>query len=92
MARISLNPPRTLSYRLGSWYSRRRYGAMLEPGQALAHNPRVRWRVNYQARKSGYELAAGTGSGAGAGSGVYWPLARALWPPSAMTALAVTRW
>lgn len=41
MARISLNPPRTLSYRLGGWYSRRRYGAMLEPGQALAHNPHV---------------------------------------------------
>ncbi len=41
MARISLDPPRTLSYRLGEWYSRRHYGMMLAPGQAAAHNPRV---------------------------------------------------
>ncbi len=26
MARISLDPPRTLGYRIGSWFSRRRYG------------------------------------------------------------------
>lgn len=38
MARISLNPPRTLWYRLGSWLSRRRYGVMLDPGAAIAHN------------------------------------------------------
>ena len=29
------------------------------------------------------------GSGAGVGSGEFWPAARALWPPSAMIALAV---
>jgi alkylhydroperoxidase family enzyme len=43
MARISLHPPRTLSYRLASWFSRRRYGAVLEPAAALAHNLRVGW-------------------------------------------------
>ncbi len=41
MARISLDPPRTAIYRFIEWYSRRVYGAMLEPGRALAHNPRV---------------------------------------------------
>lgn len=41
MARISLDPPRTLSYRLGEWYSRRHYGQMLQPGHASGHNPRV---------------------------------------------------
>jgi alkylhydroperoxidase family enzyme len=41
MARISLNPPRTLSYRLAAWFSRRRYGAMIDPAVALAHNFRV---------------------------------------------------
>jgi AhpD family alkylhydroperoxidase len=41
MARISLDPPRTLSYRLGEWYSRRHYGQVLTPGQAWAHNQRV---------------------------------------------------
>ena len=41
MARISLNPPRTPLYRLVEWYSRRRYGDMLDPGKALAHNSRV---------------------------------------------------
>ena len=38
MARISLDPPRTLGYRLGSRLSRRRYGVMLDPGAALGHN------------------------------------------------------
>src|SRR5215467_5499231 len=41
MARISLNLPRTLSYRLAAWFSRRRYGAVLDPAAALAHNVRV---------------------------------------------------
>jgi alkylhydroperoxidase family enzyme len=41
MTRISLDPPRTVSYRLGEWYSRRHYGLMLAPGQASGHNPRV---------------------------------------------------
>lgn len=41
MPRISLDPPRTPVYRLARWYSRRRYGAVLDPAAALAHNPRV---------------------------------------------------
>ena len=41
MARISLDPPRTLIYRVLEWYSRRVYGEVLEPGRALAHNPRL---------------------------------------------------
>jgi alkylhydroperoxidase family enzyme len=41
MARISLDPPRTLSYRLASWFSRRRYQAMLDPVAAMAHNAQV---------------------------------------------------
>lgn len=39
MARISLNPPRTPFYRLAGWYSRRKYGVMLDPGKALGHQP-----------------------------------------------------
>jgi AhpD family alkylhydroperoxidase len=38
MARISLNPPKTLGYRIGARLSRRRYGVMLDPGAAIAHN------------------------------------------------------
>ena len=41
MARIPLDPPRTLLTRLTDWYSRRVYGAVLDPGAAMAHNPRV---------------------------------------------------
>ena len=41
MARISLNPPRTLGYRLGARFSRRRYGVMLDPGSAIGHNMQV---------------------------------------------------
>ena len=41
MARIPLDPPRTLLYRLAEWYSRRIYGAVLDPGAAMAHNRRV---------------------------------------------------
>lgn len=41
MARISLDPPQTLGYRLGSRISRRRYGVMLDPGAALGHNMQV---------------------------------------------------
>lgn len=41
MARNSLDPPKTLGYRLGSWFSRRRYGAMLDPGAAIRHNMQV---------------------------------------------------
>ncbi|MCF6523346.1 carboxymuconolactone decarboxylase family protein [Streptomyces sp. JJ36] len=41
MARISLDPPRSLLTRFVAWYSRRRYGAVLEPLAAMGHNPRV---------------------------------------------------
>jgi len=41
MARISLHPPRTAGYRLAAWFSRRRYGTVLDPLAALAHNPPV---------------------------------------------------
>ena len=41
MARISLNPPRTLSYRLGARFSRRRYGTVLDPLAAMGHNTQV---------------------------------------------------
>jgi alkylhydroperoxidase family enzyme len=41
MARISLDPPRSLLLRLVEAYSRRRYGAVLQPGLALAHNRKV---------------------------------------------------
>jgi alkylhydroperoxidase family enzyme len=41
MARISLDPPMTLMYRLGSRISRRRYGVMLDPGAAIGHNMQV---------------------------------------------------
>lgn len=41
MARISLDPPRSTLFRLTAWYSRRRFGAVLEPSRAMAHNPRV---------------------------------------------------
>jgi AhpD family alkylhydroperoxidase len=38
MARISLDPPKTLGYRIGTRVSRRRYGVVLDPGAAIAHN------------------------------------------------------
>lgn len=41
MARISLEPGSTISYRLAHWYARRRYGRSLAPVQAVGHNPRV---------------------------------------------------
>ena len=41
MARISLDPPKTLSYRIGARIARRRYGVMLDPGAAIAHNMTV---------------------------------------------------
>jgi alkylhydroperoxidase family enzyme len=41
MARISLDPPRTLSYRLGARFSRRRYGTVLDPLAAMGHNTQV---------------------------------------------------
>ena len=41
MARIPLDPPRTLVYRLTRWYSHRRFGALAEPAAAMGHQPRV---------------------------------------------------
>ncbi|NEK86172.1 carboxymuconolactone decarboxylase family protein [Blastococcus saxobsidens] len=41
MARIPLDPPRSTFVRLTEWYSRRRFGAVLDPGAAMAHNGRV---------------------------------------------------
>ncbi len=41
MARISLEPRRTLLLRIAEWYSRHHYGDVLDPGKALAHNSRV---------------------------------------------------
>ena len=38
MARISLDPPRTVAYRLGEWFLRRRFGAALDPYRAMGHN------------------------------------------------------
>ncbi|WP_037571340.1 carboxymuconolactone decarboxylase family protein [Phaeacidiphilus oryzae] len=41
MARISLEPRRTVLYRLSEWYSRRTYGDVLDPLRAIGHNRRV---------------------------------------------------
>ena len=41
MARIPLDPPRTLFYRLIETYTRRTWGTVAEPLQAMGHNPRV---------------------------------------------------
>ena len=41
MARISLNPPRSLRYRLIERYSIAKYGDVLDPARAFAHNPKV---------------------------------------------------
>ena len=41
MARISLDPPASLLNRAVRWYSRRTYGAELDPVLAAAHNPKV---------------------------------------------------
>lgn len=41
MARISLDPPQTLSYRIAGWFIRRRFGEQLDPFGAAAHHPEV---------------------------------------------------
>jgi AhpD family alkylhydroperoxidase len=41
MARISLDPPRGVIYRLTEWYSRRQWGTVADPAAAMGHNPRV---------------------------------------------------
>ena len=38
MARISLDPPRMLSYRIAEWFIRRQFGTMLDPVRATGHN------------------------------------------------------
>jgi alkylhydroperoxidase family enzyme len=38
MARISLNPPKTLTYRLTARFARRKYGVVPDPVAAVAHN------------------------------------------------------
>src|SRR5215831_8832805 len=38
MARISLTPSRTLSYRIAEWFIQRQFGAMLDPVRATGHN------------------------------------------------------
>jgi AhpD family alkylhydroperoxidase len=40
-ARISLDPPHSLVYRLTEWYSRRKWGTVADPAAAMGHNPRV---------------------------------------------------
>ena len=41
MARISLEPPRTLTNRFVSWFSKRKFGRALEPALAAGHNRKV---------------------------------------------------
>lgn len=41
MARISLDPPRTIVYRIAEWYSRRVYGDVLDPGKVYGHHTGV---------------------------------------------------
>lgn len=51
MARISLDPPRGIFLRIAEWYSRRKYGKVMDPLRAVAHNPRVlRAGAFYEAR------------------------------------------
>ncbi|MGZ4507880.1 MAG: carboxymuconolactone decarboxylase family protein [Blastococcus sp.] len=38
MARIPLDPPRTLVYRVAEWYSRRTYDTVADPLAAMGHN------------------------------------------------------
>ena len=41
MPRISLDPPRTLSYRIAEWFIRRNFGDVLDPFRAQGHNMAV---------------------------------------------------
>lgn len=41
MARISLDPPRTLAYRLATLASTKMFGEEVDPGRAMGHNMRV---------------------------------------------------
>jgi AhpD family alkylhydroperoxidase len=74
-ARIPLDPPRTLSYRLTEWYSRRRWGAVADPAAAMGHQPQVlrtnarfemalgRWKALDPALKHLAEMAASVSIG-----------------------------
>jgi hypothetical protein len=44
MARISLDPPRTLSYRIGSWFIRRQFGELLDPFAPMVTTCQLRRR------------------------------------------------
>jgi alkylhydroperoxidase family enzyme len=75
MARISLDPPKTLSYRIGARFARRRYGVMPDPVAAMAHNMKVgrsyalfelgveRWRTLDRGLKDLAVMAAATSIG-----------------------------
>lgn len=41
MARIALDPPRTLLFRCCAWFSKRRFGAVLDPLKVAGHHPGV---------------------------------------------------
>jgi alkylhydroperoxidase family enzyme len=41
MARISLTPKPSFALRAGSWYAKRRFGAVMQPAQAMGHHPAV---------------------------------------------------
>jgi alkylhydroperoxidase family enzyme len=70
MARISLDPPRTLGYRIGTLFARHRYGVMPDPAAAIGHNMPVgrayalfelmvqRWHGLDQGLKALAEMAA----------------------------------
>jgi alkylhydroperoxidase family enzyme len=75
MARISLNPPRTLSYRIATGMARRKYGVMPDPAAAVGHNMKVarsyglfelaveRWRPLDRGLKDMAVMAAATSIG-----------------------------
>ncbi|RLL66219.1 carboxymuconolactone decarboxylase family protein [Streptomyces sp. Z26] len=56
MARISLDPPRTLTVRLAAWYSRRRFGEVLDPVGAMGHHSRLlRDGARFEQRLAGWD-------------------------------------
>jgi len=75
MARISLDPPKTLAHRIRAQLSRRRYGVILDQGAAIAHNVPVgrsyalfelqaeRWRKLDRGLKDLAVMAAAAGIG-----------------------------
>jgi AhpD family alkylhydroperoxidase len=77
MARISLDPPKTLAYRIATRFTRRRYGQMLDPAAAMGHNMQVarsyalfelqveRWHSLDTGLKDLAVLAAAAGIGCG---------------------------